>query len=59
MNHVVQHSIAFRNPFTLLLNLIQVILLKRWRERSGENEKLRHTLFLSINSVAAAMQSTG
>jgi phosphoenolpyruvate carboxylase len=59
MNHVVQHSIAFRNPFTLLLNLIQVVLLKRWKERESDDKELRHALFLSINGVAAAMQSTG
>ncbi|MFU8812429.1 MAG: phosphoenolpyruvate carboxylase [Balneolaceae bacterium] len=58
---VIQHSIAFRNVFTLPLNVVQVELLKRWRQTDDEEalKKLRHALFLSINGVAAAMQSTG
>jgi phosphoenolpyruvate carboxylase len=58
---VIQNSIAFRNVFTYPLNLIQVELLNRWENaKSTEEEKeLKHALFLSINGVAAAMQSTG
>jgi len=45
---------------TPFLNLIQVELLKRWAERSEEQSiPLRQALFLSINGIAAAMQSTG
>ncbi|MCC5915193.1 MAG: phosphoenolpyruvate carboxylase [Balneolaceae bacterium] len=58
---VIQNSILFRNLFTYPLNLIQVDLLNRWDNSSDEEEKkeLRHAMFLSINGVAAAMQSTG
>jgi len=58
---VIQNSIKFRNPFTYPLNMMQVELLKRWRkaERKKEKDELRHALFLSINGIAAAMQSTG
>ena len=55
---VILKSIRFRNPFTYPLNMMQVELLKRWRE-DKENEELRDALFLSINGIAAAMQSTG
>lgn len=55
---VILKSIRFRNPFTYPLNLMQVELLKRWRE-DKENKELRDALFLSINGIAAAMQSTG
>ncbi|MBN2732184.1 MAG: phosphoenolpyruvate carboxylase [Balneolaceae bacterium] len=55
---VILKSIQFRNPFTYPLNLMQVELLKRWRE-DKDNEELRDALFLSINGIAAAMQSTG
>ena len=55
---VILNSIRFRNPFTYPLNMMQVELLKRWRE-DKENEELRDALFLSINGIAAAMQSTG
>lgn len=55
---VILKSIRFRNPFTYPLNMMQVELLKRWRKNKG-NEELRDALFLSINGIAAAMQSTG
>jgi phosphoenolpyruvate carboxylase len=57
---VLQKSIALRNPYTDVLNLLQVELIRRYREASeNERDELRRALFLSINGVAAAMQSTG
>lgn len=58
---VIQNSIKFRNVFTYPLNVIQVDLLQRWDQAESEEDlkQLRHALFLSINGVAAAMQSTG
>lgn len=60
-NPVIQKSIIFRNPFTYPLNYIQAELLLQWSELNDEKErnKLTEMLFLSINGVAAAMQSTG
>lgn len=57
---VIAKSIALRNPYIDVLNLIQVELIKRWRNASGgmKNPVLR-PLLLSINGIAAAMQSTG
>ena len=57
---VLQKSIDLRNPYTDVLNLLQVELLKRWQGAAKKDQDLlRHALFLSINGVAAAMQSTG
>lgn len=57
---VLKKSIELRNPYTDVLNLLQVELMRRWREApKGEREELARALFLSINGVAAAMQSTG
>lgn len=57
-NPVLQKLIAMRNPLTDILNLVQVELLNRWRD--GErSQEIRHALLLSINAIAAAMQSTG
>ncbi|REL25001.1 phosphoenolpyruvate carboxylase [Rhodohalobacter sp. SW132] len=58
---VIQNSIKFRNVFTYPLNVIQADLLNRWEnaETDEELKQLRHALYLSINGVAAAMQSTG
>ncbi|CAN5720205.1 phosphoenolpyruvate carboxylase [soil metagenome] len=58
---VIRRSIELRNPYTDVLNLIQVELLRRSRAAGddAERESLRQLLFLSINGIAAAMQSTG
>jgi phosphoenolpyruvate carboxylase len=57
---VIRRSIELRNPYTDVLNLVQVELLRRYRSAAeAEREPLRQLLFLSINGIAAAMQSTG
>jgi phosphoenolpyruvate carboxylase len=61
---VIQNSIRFRNVFTYPLNLVQAELLRRWKKAEKDEDEeslkeLKQALFLSINGVAAAMQSTG
>ncbi len=58
---VIQNSIRFRNVFTYPLNLLQIELLNRWDSEESEDDlrELKHALYLSINGVSAAMQSTG
>jgi phosphoenolpyruvate carboxylase len=58
---VIQRSIALRNPYTDVLNLMQVELMHRYRtaENDAQRDVLRQMLFLSINGIAAAMQATG
>ena len=57
---VIQKSIRLRNPYTDVLNLVQVELLDRWREaKDDERGALRHAIFLTIGGIAGAMQSTG
>jgi len=58
---VIQKSIRLRNPYTDVLNLLQIELLRRFRGSDDEDERsaLREAIFLSINGIAAAMQSTG
>ena len=60
-NPVIQKSIFLRNPYTDVLNLLQIELIKRYRaaEQEETQDALRQALFLSINGIAAAMQSTG
>jgi len=56
----IRSTIQLRNPYTDVLNLIQVELLRRWKSAAdAERGALRHALFLTINGIAAAMQSTG
>ena len=58
---VLQKSIRLRNPYTDVLNLLQVELLDRYRsaDEPGRREALGEALLLSLNGIAAAMQSTG
>ena len=61
---VIQSSIGLRNPYTDVLNLLQVELLRRHRSAAGDGsggseEALTGELLLSVNGIAAAMQSTG
>lgn len=59
-NPVIMKSIRLRNPYTDTLNLIQVDLMKRLRAASGsEKEALAEVMMMSVNGIAAAMQSTG
>ena len=56
---VIERSIRFRNPFTDVLNSIQVELLERSQHEPKKKENLQQSIFLSINAIAAAMQTTG
>ncbi len=56
----IERAIEHRNPWTDVLNLIQIDLLTRARE-AGEDEReaLTPMLQASVNGIAAGMQSTG
>lgn len=62
---VIARSIDLRNPYTDVLNLTQIELMRRWRtldedaRASADGQRLRQALFVSINGIAGAMQSTG
>ncbi len=59
-NPVIQDSIAERNPDTDAINALQVELLRRWREsEESERQPIADLILLSVNALAAAMQSTG
>jgi phosphoenolpyruvate carboxylase len=56
---VIAASIAYRNPWTDVLNLVQIELLARARASDPIDPELRVAIYASINGIAAAMQSTG
>ena len=58
-NKVIDSSINFRNPFTDILNFAQAELLSRYRASNKKDRKLDNAIFISINHIAAAMQTTG
>ena len=58
---VLKRSIELRNPYTDVLNLLQIELMRRHREMddAAAQPALEEALLLSLNGIAAAMQSTG
>ena len=58
---VLKKSIRLRNPYTDVLNLLQIELMRRYRadDAATDADTLSEALLLSLNGVAAAMQSTG
>lgn len=52
-------SIRLRNPYVDPISLLQVELLRRWREGGREDEALLHALFATVNGIAAGIQNTG
>ncbi len=56
---VIRKSIRLRNPYTDVLNLLQLELLERAGSADAAEDDVLEAVFLTINGVAAAMQSTG
>jgi phosphoenolpyruvate carboxylase len=52
-------TIRLRNPYVDPMSLLQVDLLRRWREGGREDEALFRALLLSINGIAHGLQNTG
>ncbi len=57
-NEPLSKSLALRYPYLDPMNLLQVELLRRFRENEGD-EKLRRALLITISGVAAGMRNTG
>jgi len=59
-NPVIQSVIDTRNPYTDVINMAQLELIARYRADSTRDaDDRKSSIFLSINGLAAAMQSTG
>lgn len=52
-------SIRLRNPYVDPISLLQVELLRRWREGGREDDGLLRALFATVNGIAAGIQNTG
>jgi phosphoenolpyruvate carboxylase len=52
-------SIRLRNPYVDPISLLQVDLLRRWREAGREEGALFHALVATVNGIAAGVQNTG
>ena len=54
-----QRAIMLRNPYIDPMSLMQVDLLRRWRDTNCEDEQLFNTLLASVNGIAQGLQNTG
>ncbi|MEP6908073.1 MAG: phosphoenolpyruvate carboxylase, partial [Pseudoxanthomonas sp.] len=52
-------SIRLRNPYVDPISVLQVDLLKRWRDSGREDESLLRALVASVNGVSQGVQNTG
>lgn len=52
-------SIRLRNPYVDPISLVQVDLLKRWREAGRPEDASFSALVSSVNGIAAGVQNTG
>ena len=48
-----------RNPYVDPMSLLQVDLLRRWRDTNREDSALFNTLLASVNGIAQGLQNTG
>ena len=67
-NQFLKRSIELRNPYVDPLSYLQVRFIKEWRKREqelqdgaprDERDLLLETILMSVNGVAAGLQSTG
>jgi phosphoenolpyruvate carboxylase len=54
-----QRSIQLRNPYVDPMNLMQVDLLRRWRDTGREDDDLLQALLASVSGIAQGLQTTG
>ena len=54
-----QRSIRLRNPYVDPMNLLQVDLLRRWRDGGREDEDLFKALLTTVQGIARGLKNTG
>jgi phosphoenolpyruvate carboxylase len=56
---ILQRSIRLRNPYVDPMSLVQVDLLRRWRERDRNDPDLEKALFTTVRGIARGLRNTG
>jgi phosphoenolpyruvate carboxylase len=56
-NPVLRRSIDVRNPYVDPINLVQIELLRRLRQRP--DDRVRAAFHVTVNGIAAGMRNTG
>jgi len=54
-----QRSIRLRNPYVDPIHLVQVDLLRRWRETGREDQALFEALVASVNGISQGLRGSG
>ncbi|RPE75899.1 phosphoenolpyruvate carboxylase [Vulcaniibacterium tengchongense] len=54
-----RQSIRLRNPYVDPISLLQVDLLRRWREAGRPDDALLQALVATVNGISAGIQNTG
>jgi phosphoenolpyruvate carboxylase len=54
-----RRNIRLRNPYADPMHLVQIDLLRRWRESGREDQQLLAALKSTVNGIALAIQNTG
>jgi len=54
-----QRAIMLRNPYVDPISLMQVDLLRRWRESNREDDDVFYALLATVSGIAQALQNTG
>ncbi|MFL2546416.1 MAG: phosphoenolpyruvate carboxylase [Candidatus Rariloculaceae bacterium] len=58
-DRTLRRAIRLRNPYVDPMSLLQVDLLRRWREGGRSDQAVLDALLASINGIAHGMQNTG
>jgi phosphoenolpyruvate carboxylase len=54
-----QRAIRLRNPYVDPMSLLQVDLLRRWRDTDRQDEEIFDALLATVNGIAEGLQNTG
>jgi phosphoenolpyruvate carboxylase len=58
-NLTLRRSIRLRNPYVDPMSLLQVELLRRWRDSDRQDETLLTALVASVNGISRGLQTSG
>jgi phosphoenolpyruvate carboxylase len=57
--HTLKRNIRLRNPYVDPMHVLQIDLLRRWRDGGREDDELLDVLKATVNGIALGIQNTG